>query len=59
MSYCQIAYKRMAVGEGAGGVDDGGWIGRYLSMDLMNEMLNWLFKDQLEGAKRCYAEETI
>ncbi|OWF48543.1 Chromatin modification-related protein png2 [Mizuhopecten yessoensis] len=40
-------------------VNYSGGVGRNLPMDLMNELLNRLFKDQLESAKGRYTDETI
>ena len=37
----------------------GGGIGRNLPMDLMNEILNQLFKDMLDAAKGRYTESTL
>ena len=40
-------------------VNYGGGIGRNLPMDLMNEILNRLFKDTLDAAKGRYTENTL
>lgn len=40
-------------------VNYGGGIGRNLSMDFMNEILNRSFKDQLAAAKGRYTDTTI
>ncbi|KAJ8304619.1 hypothetical protein KUTeg_018202 [Tegillarca granosa] len=40
-------------------VNYSGGVGRNLPLDFMNEVLNRLFKDMLEGAKERYTEETI
>ena len=40
-------------------VNYGGGIGRNLPMDLMNEILNRLFKDMLDAAKGRYTETTL